>query len=170
MKPLVIIAVGGTIDAQEYDFETGNVISFRTSAAGEIVQKAMPGVAAEKITLTSPFQKDSDVMTDGDRAEILAICERCECDRILITHGTGTMIETGVLLSQHLKDKTVVLTGSLPYTHDPVYAAFNMGGAIAACQIMPSGVYIATSGEIVELGQMNVKKVKSGEVTYFVEK
>lgn len=169
MKNITIIAAGGTIDAQEYDFKTGSVLSFGNPAALEIVKKTMPGVASESITITSPFQKDSDIMTDRDRDELLAICKSCKCDRIVITHGTGTIIETGSLLSEHLKSKTVVLTGSLPYLLEPVYAAFNLGNAIAACKILPQGVYLAMSGEIIPIADTNIKKVKSGEVTYFVE-
>jgi hypothetical protein len=79
------------------------------------------------------------------------------------------MIDTGRLLAENLKQKTVVLTGSLPYAHDPVYAAFNMGNAVTACQLLQPGVYIATSGEIVSLDK-EVEKVKSGEVTYFAQR
>ena len=169
MTNITIIAAGGTIDAREYDFKTGSVVSFGKPAALEIVKKVMPGVASEKVTITSPFQKDSDVMTDRDREELLEICKSCECDRIVITHGTGTMIETGLLLSEHLNSKTVILTGSLPYILEPVCAAFNLGNAIAACKILPPGVYLAMSGEIISVTDKKIKKVKAGEVTYFVE-
>lgn len=168
MKPLAIIAVGGTIDAHEYDFASGSVISFGDPAANEIVKKAMPGIASEKITLLSPFQKDSDVMDDRDREELLEICKRCECDQIVITHGTGTMIDTGVLLAAQLENKTVVLTGSLPYSLDAVYASFNLGNAITACKLLPPGVYIVSSGQIVAVDEKKIEKVKFGEVTYFV--
>jgi L-asparaginase/Glu-tRNA(Gln) amidotransferase subunit D len=78
------------------------------------------------------------------------------------------MIDTGRLLAENLKDKTIVLTGSLPYSHDPVYAAFNLGNAVTACQLLQPGVYIATSGEIVSLDG-DVEKLKSGEITYFAQ-
>ena len=170
MKPLLIIAAGGTIDALEYNFETGSVISFTKPVAAEIMEKVRPDSASRGVTQLSPFQKDSDVMTDSDREELLAICKRSQCDKIVITHGTGTIIDTGLLLAMELKDKTIVLTGSLPYTHDPVCAAFNLGAAVTACQLQPPGVYIATSGEIVALGKAKIEKAKFGEVTYFIEK
>jgi hypothetical protein len=79
------------------------------------------------------------------------------------------MIDTGQLLADNLRDKTIVLTGSLPYSHDPVYAAFNLGSAVTACQLLQPGVYIATSGEVVSLNE-GVEKVKSGKITYFVQR
>lgn len=170
MKPLAIIAVGGTIDAEEYDFQTGSVVSFGKPAAVDIVKKTMPGIASENIILTSPFQKDSDLMTDEDREVVLEACRRCESDRIVITHGSGTLIETGRVLAAQLKNKTVVLTTSLPYTHDPVFAAFNMGSAIAACKLLPHGVYITTGGETVSFDAKKINKVQCGNVIYFREK
>lgn len=170
MNPILIIAAGGTIDAFQYDFETGSVISFAKPAVAAIIEKVRPDSATRHVTQLTPFQKDSDVMTDADRQELLAICKRSLCDQIVITHGTGTIIDTGLLLASELKDKTIVLTGSLPYTHDPVFASFNLGTAIAACQLKPPGVYIATSGEIAALSGKEIDKVKHGEVTYFVEK
>lgn len=169
MKNITIIAAGGTIDAQEYDFTTGSVVSFMQPAALEIVKKVMPGLASENITITSPFQKDSDVMTDQDREVLLEICKSCESDRIVITHGTGTIIETGLLLTKHLHSKTVILTGSLPYILEPVCAAFNLGNAITACKILPPGVYLTMSGEIAPVTDKKIKKVKEGAVTYFLE-
>jgi L-asparaginase len=169
MNRLLIMAAGGTIDAAEYNFETGSVISFARPAARHICERTMPDAVSRNIELICPFQKDSDVMTEQDRQEILAICSRSPCTQIIITHGTGTMIDTGRLLAENLKQKTVVLTGSLPYAHDPVYAAFNMGNAVTACQLLQPGVYIATSGEIVSLDK-EVEKVKSGEVTYFAQR
>jgi L-asparaginase len=168
MKPLLVIAAGGTIDAAEYNFETGSVIAFAKPAAIYVFEKAMPGAASQSVQQISPFQKDSDVMTDQDRQDILEICRGSSCDRIIITHGTGTMIDTGRLLAKNLKDKTIVLTGSLPYSHDPVYAAFNLGNAVTACQLLQPGVYIATSGEIVSLDG-EIEKFKSGEITYFAQ-
>jgi len=170
MKSILIITAGGTIDAHEYNFETGSVISFAAPAAIDIIEKLRPDAASREVTYLSPFQKDSDVMTDSDRDELLSLCRRSKCDRIVITHGSGTILDTGRLLARELKDKTVVLTSALPYTFDPVYATFNLGAAISACQLQPPGVYVATNGEVIALDGREIGKVKSGKVTYFVEK
>jgi len=74
-----------------------------------------------------------------------------------------------LLLSKHLSSKTVILTGSLPYILEPACAAFNLGNAIVACKILPPGVYLAMSGEIIPVTEKQIKKVKAGEVTYFVD-
>ncbi len=133
MQPILIITAGGTIDALEYNFETGSVISFAEPAAVGIIEKLRPDEASRGVEYSSPFQKDSDVMTDSDREELLSICKRSHCSRIIITHGSGTILDTGRLLAREVAGKTIVLTSALPYTYDPVYAAFNVGAAISAC-------------------------------------
>ena len=55
---------------------------------------------------------------------------------ILITHGTDTMVETATYLAKSLKDKTVVLFGSMiPYSINNSDALFNLGVALSAVQL-----------------------------------
>lgn len=164
-----IIAVGGTIDAKEYDFSTGEVVSFAMPAVISIVEKVRPDIPLGK-SFHMCEQKDSDIMTDEDRLHIVELCKNFNDDRIVITHGTGTMIDTGLLLAKHIKDKTIVLTGSLPYTYDAAYASFNVGSAITACQLLSAGVYIVMNGEIVNLQEQKAIKIKDANVTYFIGK
>ena len=57
---------------------------------------------------------DSLEMTDEDRSLIAHQCNQCEEDKIVITHGTDTMSETAKVLSEKVKNKTIViLTGAM---------------------------------------------------------
>ena len=98
-------------------------------------------------------------MTDAQRQEIAQDCIGAEEDRIVITHGTDTMVETAQLLGKTITDKTIILTGAMiPYAFDGSDALFNLGSALMAAQTMTSGVYIAMNGQIFEYN--NVMKDK----------
>ena len=67
---------------------------------------------------------------------------------IVITHGTDTMLATANTLNA-IKDKTIVLTGSMyPARFHESDAVFNMGCAVIAAQVLAPGVYIAMNGRI----------------------
>lgn len=167
MKDMLLIAAGGTIDAEKYDYANEKILSFHLSAIRDILESVRPDCFFRVLV---PFHKDSDEMTDDDREKIVRYCTRETHLRILITHGTGTMIKTGLVLAEEeaLKKKTIVLTGSLPYADNPTCAAFNIGSAITACQILSPGVYIVTGGETV-----SVKKAEKRHflgITFFSER
>lgn len=91
---------------------------------------------------------DSLDMTPEDREIILDNCaRRNDAQRIVITHGTDTMVETAKLLAQAELPKTIVLTGALiPYKFGSSDGFFNLGNALAFAQSLPHGVYIAMNG------------------------
>lgn len=92
---------------------------------------------------------DSLQMTEADRQKILERCKSCPEEKIVITHGTSTMVETAKLLGQNLKNKTVVLTGAMiPHAIKDSDAVFNFAHAFGAVQALPKGVYIAINGMI----------------------
>ena len=106
--------------------------------------------------MTSLMQKDSLDMTAADRALILKQVLATHEERIIITHGTDTMVETAKTLSQ-VRGKTIVLTGALtPALFKNSDAMFNIGCAVTAVQIMKYGVYITMNGQLFE--QAKVKK------------
>ena len=106
---------------------------------------------------------DSLNMNEEHRAKILGKCKSCEEDKIIITHGTSTMVETAKMLGNEIKDKIIILTGAMsPYSIGKGDAVFNLGCAISSVQLIPKGVYIAMNGKI--FGYANVRKNdKTGE-------
>ena len=68
--------------------------------------------------------------------------------RILITHGTDTMIDTARAL-MGVEGKSVVLTGSMQPARLRVSdAIFNIGFAIATLQQIEAGIYVAINGQV----------------------
>ncbi|MBE3136966.1 MAG: asparaginase, partial [Thermoplasmata archaeon] len=78
---------------------------------------------------------------------IVENCKNAEEDKIVITHGTDTMVETAKQLGEAIKDKTIVLTGAMvPYRFGSSDGLFNLGSALAFVQTLPPGVYISMNG------------------------
>ena len=90
---------------------------------------------------------DSLQMTAGHRNRIMQSCLQCPDNRIIITHGTDTMVETGRVLAEAGIEKTIVLTGAMiPYKFGSSDGLFNMGCALSFVQTLPVGVYITMNG------------------------
>ncbi|MFN9111356.1 MAG: asparaginase domain-containing protein, partial [Bacteroidota bacterium] len=104
---------------------------------------------------------DSLEMTAEDRELIVYQCNHCDEDKIVITHGTDTMVETAAILAKNLyqTNKTVVLTGAMiPIKFGSSDGLFNLGSALAFAQSLPPGVYVAMNGRYFHWN--NVRKNK----------
>jgi L-asparaginase len=100
------------------------------------------------VSVTELLRKDSLQMTDADREVIRQALADSSAARIIVTHGTDTMIETAGAL-KGVRDKTIVLTGALqPARFTDSDAPFNLGMAIAAVQTLPPGVYVVANGTV----------------------
>jgi len=109
-----LIITGGTID-KVYNELTGK-LEFGDTHIVEMLNRGRSMVETLSEVL---FLKDSLEMTDADRALILNRCQLCDEQYVLITHGTDTMVDTAKLLGEKIKDKTIVLFGSMiPYSVD----------------------------------------------------
>ena len=142
---LLILTTGGTIDKIYFDATSEYEIGEPTIP--HIFHEAGVTVAHRLVPL---MRKDSLDLTDEDRQLIRKTCEEAPESRILITHGTDTMTDTGgVLTDLEEKGKTIVLTGALaPARFRTTDAIFNIGCALGAVQSKAPGVYIAMNGRI----------------------
>lgn len=140
---LKIFTTGGTIDKTYFDLK--NEYQVGEPQAPGVLERANVVV---DFSITPIMQKDSLELDDNDRQKIRAAVEQETCDRIVITHGTDTMVVTGRFL-QGIANKTIVLTGSMyPAQYRDSDAVFNLGCALMAAQILEPGVYIAMNGRI----------------------
>ncbi len=75
-----------------------------------------------------------------NREIILKNCNEAKEDRIIITHGTGTIEETAKYIQKSITKKTIVLTGAIvPYSFGNSDGLFNLGCTIAFVQTLPAG-------------------------------
>lgn len=137
-----IFVTGGTFD-KEYN-EISEQLVFKDTHLQDMLRR---GRCKVKIDVTTLMLIDSLNMTEHERVLVAEQCQKAEEEKILITHGTGTMAETAKVLAQTVKGKTIVLTGAMvPYAFGSSDGLFNLGSAIAFVQSLPPGVYVAMNG------------------------
>lgn len=145
MDKLLVITTGGTIDKVYFDalseFQVGEPV------VGEILKQM--NVAFE-FTLIEICRKDSLELTDEDRAALKKAIESSAESKVLITHGTDTMVKSAQAIGEQ-SDKVIVFTGAMqPAAFAKTDAIFNIGTAVGALMSpqTPSGSYVAMSGQV----------------------
>jgi L-asparaginase len=138
-----VFTTGGTIDKVYFDGKSEFQVGPPT--VDEILREANVTV---EVMIETLLAKDSLDLTEADRRMLRERVLACPGDRILITHGTDTMAETGWAL-RDIPGKVIVLTGALqPTRFRHTDAMFNVGFALAAVQCLPPGVYLAINGRL----------------------
>jgi L-asparaginase len=139
-----VIITGGTFD-KHYDAVKGS-LGFKETHLPEILKFTRCTVPIE-LELNQLI--DSLEMHKQNRLQVLEACRRAPEDRIVVTHGTDTMVETAEVLGRAALPKTIVLTGAMvPYMVTNSDAVFNFGCAVTAVQLCAPGVWIAMNGQV----------------------
>src|SRR5579872_7404979 len=111
MRRIHLITTGGTIE-KIYSEQRGSVENVESKIETYLGRLRLPDL---EIDTTRLMNKDSLEMTDADRAMVLeAVRVRLDAP-IVITHGTDTMVETGLYLKSALSvlHYPIVLTGAM---------------------------------------------------------
>ena len=149
---VLILITGGTLDKVHDTLSESLVFNGGKSRVSNVLKTGR----TDHPRLKTLMQKDSLDMTDDDRALILQAVLDAPQDRIVITHGTGTMELTAKYLDGKVGDKTVVLTGAMrPQSLGKSDAGFNLGGAIIAAQTLDYGVFAVMNGRVFEAAQVH---------------
>ena len=142
MTTIRIFVTGGTFD-KEYD-EIRGTLSFGDSHLPDLLRQGRSELDVEIRTL---MMIDSLEMTDADRALVAHNVASCPEKRVVVTHGTDTMVDTAHVLAGAVEGKTVVLTGAMiPIAFGSSDGLFNLGSALSFAQVLAPGVYIAMNG------------------------
>jgi len=146
MPPAVrLFVTGGTFD-KAYN-ELDGTLFFEDTHLPEMLRL---GRCRLDVSIQTLMMIDSLDMTGADRGRIVEACREAGEARLVITHGTDTMVETARALAEalpHALAKTVVLTGAMvPYAFGSSDGLFNLGSALSFAQVLPAGVYIAMNG------------------------
>ncbi|MEK7673043.1 MAG: asparaginase domain-containing protein [Patescibacteria group bacterium] len=152
-----IFVTGGTFD-KEYN-ELNGELFFKETHLPEMLKLGRCKLNVEVETL---MMIDSLYMTDEKRGGVLQMCQDSAEDKIVITHGTDTMVETAKFLANSedlLKKKTVILTGAMiPYKFGSSDGLFNLGTALAFVQVLPAGIYVAMNGKYFDYHKVRKNK------------
>lgn len=140
---ILFLQTGGTID-KDYPKQTkGWGFEITTPAFDRILSKLNLSFEYESVSL---FQKDSQDISDEDRIRLQQFLNESDFDKIIITHGTDTIIETAQFIKA-IPNRVIVFTGAfLPEKFKDSDADFNIGMAVATVQNFSEGVFICLNG------------------------
>ena len=142
MKYIKIFATGGTFD-KEFN-EINGELYFKETNLYELLEL---GRSQLDVKIETLMMIDSLKMSKDDRKYIINKCKNEKTDRIIITHGTDTMVETAKLLAEKITDKTVIFTGAMiPIKFGSSDGLFNLGSALSFVQTLEPGVYLTMNG------------------------
>ncbi len=144
-----LIATGGTIE-KVYSEQTGTVENLGTKIDRYFRLLRLPDT---EIEVTHLMNKDSLEMTDEDRERLLETVRSKLPDAtpVVITHGTDTMVETGLLLKRKLDGlrAPVVLTGAMtPLGFEGSDGLQNLTESLLAAKILEAGVWLVMHGQV----------------------
>jgi L-asparaginase len=149
---LVFIQTGGTIDKDYPHTTKGWAFEFGEPASIRILEKFDPSFQYSILTV---FQKDSLEIVEEDLKTLADLINEQEDTKIIVTHGTDTMIETASYLNDRISNKLVIITGAMrPERFKNSDAELNLGSAIGAANILDTGVFIAMHGIVKPFAEM----------------
>ena len=141
-KYIKIFATGGTFD-KEYD-EINGELFFKETHLDELLSL---GRSQLNVKIETLMMVDSLKMSKSEKNYIVEKCKEEKTDRIIITHGTDTMVDTAKLIAKHIQEKTIILTGAMiPIKFGSSDGLFNLGSALSFIQVIEPGVYITMNG------------------------
>ena len=151
-----ILLTGGTID--KHYIESNGKMNFANSHIADILEQ---GRNRSEIEIEQVIFKDSLDITPADLALIAKACASSKCDKVLVTHGTDTMVNTARYITKNLpelaQEKCIVFVGAMiPHVISYSESTFNIGFALGALSAINNGIYIAMNGQIFNAD--NVKK------------
>lgn len=150
MQIVYLIATGGTIE-KEYSEPLGVVVNQTRRISEYLRQLRLPDC---EVLLIPLMNKDSLEMTSEDREGLVdeikqLIPMRCP---IVITHGTDTMVESGVQIERTFPDLKVpiILTGAMkPLGFDRSDGLQNLTESLFAARLLPPGVYVVFHSQVI---------------------
>ena len=159
MQRIYLISTGGTIE-KVYSEQSG-VVENRAAKLDRYLR--MLRLPDAEIHTTHLMNKDSLEITDEDRGEVrdrVAVL-LAEGAPIVISHGTDTMVETGLYLEKSFADLKVpiVLTGAMtPLGFEGSDGLQNLTESLLAARLVAPGVYIAMHGQVFPVSRVRKDK------------
>jgi L-asparaginase len=145
IEQIRLLVTGGTIDKSYCPVE--GQLSFSRTHVLAMLKQARVTLPEDKVQTL--LLKDSLDLTEADRDVICQAAAAAQESKLIVTHGTDTMVQTAALLAAKHLAKTIVLVGAMvPYTFSNSDGLFNLGLAFGAVQLLPTGVYVAMNGRI----------------------
>ena len=151
---IYVLCTGGTIEKM-YSEQTGTVVNLDSKIDRYLAQLRLPGITVETVRL---MNKDSLEMTHEDRERILAAVRQrlASLAPMIITHGTDTMVETGLFLQKTLPvlPVPIILTGAMsPLGFERGDGLQNLTESLLASRILNPGVWVVMHNQVFPVDQ-----------------
>jgi len=165
MLKVNVITTGGTIE-KVYSEQTSTVENLDNQIDRYLGRLRLPDC---DVRVTPLMNKDSLEMTDADRSAILDQVRQKsgELPAVVITHGTDTMVQTGLYLKQALPELKVpiVLTGAMtPIGFEGSDGLQNLTESLFAVRILDPGIYVVMNNQAFPIDRVR----KDRETSRFV--
>lgn len=162
MQMVYVLCTGGTIE-KIYLEQTGSVQNIHGKIDRYLRNLRLPDL---KVRILRLMNKDSLEMSDADRNEVLRAVRRRlkKLAPIVITHGTDTLVQTGMFLRQNLSHLSVpiVLTGAMtPLGFERSDGLQNLTESLLAVRILPAGVYLVMHNQVFPIDRVRKDKVRA---------
>jgi L-asparaginase len=154
MQTIYLITTGGTIE-KEYSVQTCTVVNNEAKIVLYMKQLRLPDADVRVVPL---MNKDSLEISEADRAAIVAevvelVCFACP---IVITHGTDTLVETGLAIEKAIPDLRVpvILTGAMkPLGFDRSDGLQNLAESLFAARLLAPGVHVVFHSQVIPVAE-----------------
>ena len=166
MHRVALLTTGGTIE-KRYVEQAGSMENTEPQMRRCLSMLRLPGT---EILLEELMNKDSLRMTPPDRDRIArhVLLHATAGTPVLVTHGTDTVVETGLVVEAALAQLIqrpivpVVFTGAMtPFGIEGSDALQNLTEALLATRLLPAGVFLAFHGEIFPIAQVHKDREQS---------
>jgi L-asparaginase len=153
LQHIHVLTTGGTIE-KVYSEQQGSVANLEDKIERYLGRLRLPDT---EIDTTRLMNKDSLEMTAADRAVVLqAVQSRLDAP-IVITHGTDTMVETGLYLKQALGELRfpIILTGAMtPLGFESSDGLQNLTESFLAARVVAPGIYVVMHNHVFPVDQV----------------
>ncbi len=149
MQTIYLITTGGTIE-KRYSEQSGAVLNTASKIGQYLTRLRLPDCDVRVVSL---MNKDSLEMTAEDRAGLVSEIEKLlpEGFPIVISHGTDTMVESGLVIQKAFPGLKipVILTGAMtPLGFEGSDGLQNLTESLLAARLLPSGVFVVMHGQV----------------------
>jgi L-asparaginase len=149
MKVIYLITTGGTME-KVYSERSGRVDNVTNKIDRYLHLLRLPDAEINVVPL---MNKDSSQITNEDRVLLLGMVRAVlkENSPIVITHGTDTMVQTGIYLQRALPQLPVpiVMTGAMtPLGFEGSDGLQNLTESLFAVRILAPGIHVVMHGQV----------------------
>jgi L-asparaginase len=149
MLRINVVTTGGTIEKM-YSEQSGVVLNAASKIGLYLTRLRLPDC---EVRVHPVMNKDSLEMTTDDRAVLVAALEPlvAEGNPVVITHGTDTMVETGIFIQRALVGLAVpiILTGAMaPLGFEYSDGLQNLTESLLAARLLGPGVYVVIHSQV----------------------